>query len=523
MAPSPPSTTTINRTTSDDGGTIILNKYHLTSLLGRGSFAKVYHGRRLTDGSSVAIKVIGKPTTGDPFMEPRLLREVAAMRRLNHPNILRLHEVMATKTKIYLVMELAAGGELFTQLVRRRKMKEATARFYFQQLVSALHFCHQNGVAHRDLKPQNLLLDEHGSLKVSDFGLSALPESLKDGLLHTACGTPAFTAPEILRGRGYDGAKADAWSCGIILFNLLAGHLPFDDGNLPEMYRKIHSREIVFPDWISKQARIIIRKLLDPKPEARMSIESLMDLSWFKKCLKLDPKSIELHEENESNSMKCKTMNAFDIISMSSGLNLSGIFEENGMKKERWFTSTTKVEEIKKRVVEGGERLGYLVKKMKDQVVGLVKGRVVVLAKVVVVVVPELLMVEMTVVDGGDGFSEVEWAELKMVFQDLNLLEDLHVILESFPPRISKISIKKASVCGKNSPADWTRHRGIRRRPWGKFAAEVTNPMRKRTRMWLGTFEMPDVLQWDALLQEPSMTTSELAEVANTGGLPLEI
>ncbi|XP_071689551.1 CBL-interacting serine/threonine-protein kinase 7-like [Rutidosis leptorrhynchoides] len=425
--PPPPPTPTINRTSSD-GDTIILNKYHLTRLLGRGSFAKVYHGRSLSDNSSVAVKVIEKPAAADPSMEPRLMREVAAMRRLNHPNILKLHEVLATKTKIYLVMELAAGGELFTQLTRRGKMKESTGRFYFQQLVSTLHFCHQNGVAHRDLKPQNLLLDKNGNLKISDFGLSALPESKKDGLLHTACGTPAFTAPEIIRGKGYDGAKADAWSCGVILFNLLAGYLPFDDSNLANMCRKIHQREIGYPDWISKQPRVVIHKLLDPNPKTRMSIEKLLCVSWFRKCLKPDT-SLELFDEvNNSSLIKYMSMNAFDIISMSSGLNLSGIFEENVVKKERRFMSNSKAEEVKKKVREVGDNLGYKLRKWKDEgvdcnfkrddVVGLVKGRVTVLVKVMEVV-PELLLVEVTVVDGSDGFTDVEWDELKVGFKDI--------------------------------------------------------------------------------------------------------
>ncbi|KAI3756783.1 hypothetical protein L1987_56606 [Smallanthus sonchifolius] len=422
MAPPQPPPTIINRTTSD-GGTIIFNKYHLTRLLGRGSFAKVYHGRSLIDNSSVAVKVMEKPATGDPTMEPRLVREVAAMRRLNHPNILKLHEVMATKTKIYLVMELAAGGELFTQLTRRGRMKEATARVYFQQLVSTLHFCHQNGVAHRDLKPQNLLLDDKGNLKISDFGLSALPESHKDGLLHTSCGTPAFTAPEIIRGKGYDGAKADAWSCGVILFNLLTGYLPFNDGNLPNMYRKMHTREIVFPDWISKQPRVIIHKLLDPNPKTRMSVEKLMGLAWFKKSLKPDP-VVEDDDSVSLNLIKCnkKGVNAFDIISLSSGLNLSGIFEEK-VKKEWRFTTTANEEEIKKTVVGIGERLGYGWKKMKDDVVGLVKGRVVVVVKVLEVVA-EVVLVEVTVVDGGDGFSEGEWEELKVGFHGMMMYSE---------------------------------------------------------------------------------------------------
>ncbi|XP_076895244.1 CBL-interacting serine/threonine-protein kinase 7-like [Bidens hawaiensis] len=419
--------TSIKRTASD-GGTIILNKYQLTRLLGRGSFAKVYHGRSLTDDSSVAVKVIEKPSIADPSMEPRLVREVAAMRRLNHPNILKLHEVLATKTKIYLVMELATGGELFTQLARRGRMKEATARRFFQQIVSTLRFCHQNGVAHRDLKPQNLLLDENGSLKISDFGLSALPESCKDGLLYTACGTPAYTAPEIVRRKGYDGAKADAWSCGIILFMFLAGYLPFDDSNLANMYRKIHQRELGFPDWINKQPRMIIQKLLDPNPHTRMSIETLMSLPWFKKSLKpdLEVGSNELDTEMDSDSNKYKTrMNAFDLISMSSGLDLSAIFEEKIVRKETRFTTNLTVDEIEKRVGEVGDKLGYRMKRMRDkenwnrEVVGLVKGRVVVVAKVLEVAV-ELLLVEMTVVGGGgDGLNEVDWEEMKLGFQDV--------------------------------------------------------------------------------------------------------
>nr|XP_043611373.1 CBL-interacting serine/threonine-protein kinase 7-like [Erigeron canadensis] len=425
----------INRAASD-GGTIILNKYQLTRLLGRGSFAKVYHGRSLIDESSVAVKVIEKPVIANPSMEQLLVREVAAMRRLDHPNILKLHEVMATKTKIYLVMELATGGELFTQLARRGRMKENTARRYFQQIVSTLYFCHQNGVAHRDLKPQNLLLDCDGNLKISDFGLSALPESHKDGLLHTACGTPAYSAPEIVRRKGYDGSKADAWSCGIILFMFLAGYLPFDDSNLANMYRKIHLREFVFPDWIPKQPRIIIQKLLDPNPKTRMSIETLMSLAWFKKSLKQDlVEHTHLHGSSLSSSSlssddsgDCKTnttgMNAFDIISMSSGLDLSGIFEEQVVKKERRFTATgITAGEIEKRVVQVGQKLGYQYKKMKDKdVVGLAKGRIVVVVVVKVLeVAMELLLVEMTVVNGGgrDGFTDVEWEEMRGGFQDV--------------------------------------------------------------------------------------------------------
>ncbi|KAF8369277.1 hypothetical protein HHK36_032714 [Tetracentron sinense] len=148
----------INRTTSME---VLQGKYQL----GRGSFAKVYYAQSLVDGTSVAIKVIDKTNIVNTTMEPRIIREVSVMRRLQHPNIIRIHEVMATWNKIFLVMEYARGGELFSKISRRRRLSEPIARRYFQQLVVALHFCHNSGVAHRDIKPHNLLLDEEGNLK----------------------------------------------------------------------------------------------------------------------------------------------------------------------------------------------------------------------------------------------------------------------------------------------------------------------------------------------------------------------
>lgn len=295
-------------------------------------------------------------------MEPRILGEVAAMRRLNHPNILKIHEVLATKTKIYLVMELAKGGDLFSKISRRpqHRFPEPLARKYFHQLVSALQYCHQNGVAHRDVKPQNLLLDEEGNIKVSDFGLSAVSvvESSKNGtlLLQTTCGTPAFAAPEIV-GRtriGYDGSKADAWSCGVILFVMLAGYLPFDDSNLVTMYKKMYKREFRFPSWVTKPARGLITKLLDPDPNTRLSIQNIGRDPWFKNSGTVYPRSVSLGdmaslEEKKYTSMllersttitKCEgdTMNAFELISMSNGLNLSGLFDMDrfGLRKEKF-------------------------------------------------------------------------------------------------------------------------------------------------------------------------------------------
>lgn len=157
-------------------------------LLGQGTFAKVYYGRNLETSESVAIKVIHKDhVMKKEAMMEQIQREISVMRLVKHPNIVEIKEVMATKHKIFVVMEYVRGGELFAK-VARGKLKEETARKYFQQLISAVDFCHSRGVSHRYLKPENLLLDENENLKVSDFGLSALPEQQRnDGLLHTQC------------------------------------------------------------------------------------------------------------------------------------------------------------------------------------------------------------------------------------------------------------------------------------------------------------------------------------------------
>lgn len=426
--PPPPSATKIRRTSSAGGGSgsIILEKYQLGRLLGRGSFAKVYLGSLLDNADTeVAVKVIDKAATVDAAMEPRIIREVSAMRRLHHhPNILKLHEVMATKSKIYLVMELAQGGELFAKLSRCRRFSESTARRYFQQVVSALRFCHQNGVVHRDIKPQNLLLDHNGLLKITDFGLSALSEHKIDGLMQTACGTPAYSAPEVVSRKGYDGEKADAWSCGILLYVFLVGSLPFDDGNLSNMYRAMHRRAFEFPDWVSKSAKIVIYRLLDPNPNTRLSLDELIKLSWFKKSFSQENLRLQGDEKSGSEFGDSKgfrymaRVNAFELISMSPGLDLSGLFEEETSSKEMRFTCAMQVVEIEERVVKAGEEWGYRVERGKGGGMRMVKGRAVVVVEIWEVAA-ELWLVELRLVDGAVEFGELQWGELRSGLGDI--------------------------------------------------------------------------------------------------------
>ncbi|XP_030465501.2 CBL-interacting protein kinase 5 [Syzygium oleosum] len=355
-------------------GATLLHRYELGRLLGQGTFAKVYHGRNLKTGQNVAIKIIDKEKVLRVGLIDQIKREISVMRLVRHPNVVQLYEVMASKTKIYFAMEYVKGGELFNK-VAKGKLKEDLARKYFQQLIEAVDFCHSRGVYHRDIKPENLLLDENGNLKVSDFGLSALCESQRqDGLLHTTCGTPAYVAPEVINKKGYDGAKADIWSCGVVLFVLMAGYLPFHDANLMEMYRKISKGDFKCPQWFPHEVRKLLSKILDPNPNTRIGVVKIMDNNWFKKGFKRfepplsprvdssatikdiqaafeqsepDPKEEAAAEKPPTSPLKPTSFNAFDIISLSQGFDLSNLFEQYANQRpEARFTSTKPVSAI---------------------------------------------------------------------------------------------------------------------------------------------------------------------------------
>jgi serine/threonine protein kinase len=261
---------------------LLLGRYEVGKLLGQGNFAKVYHARNVHTGEEVAIKVMEKEKIFRSGLTAHIKREIAVLRRVRHPHIVQLYEVMATKLRIYFVMEYVRGGELFARVAQGR-LREDDARRYFQQLVSSVAFCHARGVFHRDIKPENLLVDDAGDLKVSDFGLSAVADQMRhDGLFHTFCGTPAYVAPEVLSRRGYDAAKADLWSCGVVLYVLMAGYLPFQDRNLVGMYRKIHRGEFRCPKWFSPELKRLLRRVLDTNPQRRATADEIMDNEWFK-------------------------------------------------------------------------------------------------------------------------------------------------------------------------------------------------------------------------------------------------
>ncbi|KAK3189693.1 hypothetical protein Dsin_029254 [Dipteronia sinensis] len=406
---------------------VLHGKYELGRMLGHGTFAKVYHGKNLQTGRHVAMKVVGKEKVIKVGMMEQIKREISVMKMVKHRNIVELHEVMASKSKIYFAMELVRGGELFNKIAKGR-LREDLARLYFQQLISAVDFCHSRGVYHRDLKPENLLLDEDGNLKVTDFGLSAFSEHLKqDGLLHTTCGTPAYVAPEVIGKKGYDGAKADLWSCGVILYVLLAGFLPFQDDNIVAMYRKIYRGDFKCPPWFTSEARRLVTKLLDPNPSTRINIAKIMDSSWFKKSI---PKTVKSNKEIEfetgDKSKEPEILNAFHIISLSEGFDLSPLFEEKKReeKEELRFATTRPASSVISRLEEVAEAARFNVRKSESGVrlQGQESGRKGKLAinAAIFAVAPSFLVVEVRK-DNGDTLEYNQFCskELRPALKDI--------------------------------------------------------------------------------------------------------
>ncbi|WOL04604.1 hypothetical protein Cni_G13326 [Canna indica] len=364
---------------------VLFGKYELGRLLGRGASAKVYHARHLDTGNSVAIKVFPNPRRhpAGPSCSTStysFLREISALRRLRHPHIVRLHEVLASRSSVYLVIELAKGGELFSRLKDRGRLPDDLCRRIFRQLLSAVAYSHSRGVCHRDLKPENLLLDDAGDLMVSDFGFSALRSSPDDNLLHTQCGTPAYVAPEILQSRkgteGYDGAKADIWSCGIILFVLNAGYLPFNDQNLMSLYRKIYRGHHRCPRWTPPDLRRLISRFLDPNPNTRITVDDILRDPWFARGFDAEQLATLMRPQIGDGGLGTKQhrgrssgggeLNAFDLIASASGLDLSGLFVEVAMDRE-WFATAEPVDQLMGRVEEVAKEEGMVARREREK------------------------------------------------------------------------------------------------------------------------------------------------------------
>ncbi|XP_076407559.1 MAP/microtubule affinity-regulating kinase 3 isoform X14 [Peromyscus maniculatus bairdii] len=279
-----------------------IGNYRLLKTIGKGNFAKVKLARHILTGREwlvrgmkmllycsilsailmqayqVAIKIIDK-TQLNPTSLQKLFREVRIMKILNHPNIVKLFEVIETEKTLYLIMEYASGGEVFDYLVAHGRMKEKEARAKFRQIVSAVQYCHQKRIVHRDLKAENLLLDADMNIKIADFGFSN--EFTVGSKLDTFCGSPPYAAPELFQGKKYDGPEVDVWSLGVILYTLVSGSLPFDGQNLKELRERVLRGKYRIPFYMSTDCENLLKRFLVLNPVKRGTLEQIMKDRWI--------------------------------------------------------------------------------------------------------------------------------------------------------------------------------------------------------------------------------------------------
>ena len=254
--------------------------YKIIRKLGEGMFSTVKLASHSLTGEKVAIKILEKTKVTKLEEKERINRELAIMRKLNHYNIVKLYQIVETKLTIYLIQENVQGKEFMEYLNKKGKLKEVEACKFFHQIISGLEYIHQCGIAHRDFKPENILITNDDTvLKIIDFGLSNMYKN--NQLLKTACGSPCYAPPEMIKEESYDGAKSDIWSSGIILYLMLCGKLPFYHEQNEIMYEKILSGKFEHPNYLSDKAKDILDKIIEIDPKKRLNFEEIKSHPWF--------------------------------------------------------------------------------------------------------------------------------------------------------------------------------------------------------------------------------------------------
>ncbi|PVG03135.1 Pkinase-domain-containing protein [Serendipita vermifera] len=268
----------------------MIGSWKLGKTIGKGSSGRVRIARHVRTGDYAAVKIVSKHAlitsrmsmAGISEQADKILlgieREIVLMKLIDHPNILSLYDVWETSNELYLILEYVPNGELFDHLVAKGRLSVQEALQHFQQIISAVDYCHRFNIAHRDLKPENLLLDSDNNIKVADFGMAAW-EGV--GMLETSCGSPHYASPEVVQGIAYKGCTSDIWSCGVILYALLVGRLPFDDDNIRRLLEKVKRGAFIMPNDIPLAAQDLLARMLEKDVDKRITMKDILVHPWF--------------------------------------------------------------------------------------------------------------------------------------------------------------------------------------------------------------------------------------------------
>lgn len=263
--------------------------YSLGETVGEGSYAKVKVATSSHEAGRVAIKIIDRKKAPRDFVQKFLPRELYVINRLTHPNIIKVHNIFDYSDKVYIIMEHADKGDLLDYIKKNGAMPELQARKMFRELCSAVKYCHAANICHRDLKCENLLLDTHMHIKVSDFGFAryCVDNSGKRELSKTYCGSAAYASPEVLKGTPYNPKMYDVWSLGCILYIMVCGSMPYDDSNVKKMLKVQLEGKVGFPsrviDKLSIEVKMLIHHMLEVDITKRATLDQVMKSSWMGK------------------------------------------------------------------------------------------------------------------------------------------------------------------------------------------------------------------------------------------------
>lgn len=275
--------------------------YKIGKMLGKGAFGRVNLGLHRLTRRLVAVKAINMEFMKDESSKKKMNNEISILKMLRHPNVVKLLETFDTDKHHLIVMELCPGGDLLNYVRKRRKLNEKYAKFVFKQIMEGLAYLHDNGVVHRDIKLDNILLDGHGNIKIADFGVSR--KVIDNEILFEQCGTPAYIAPEIVRELGYKGYPVDIWSAGVCLYAMLYGNVPFKANQMGDLNKMILDATIEYKDTVSEEARDLMQRMLQKNPNKRLTALESLNHKWFEDADALG-NNVNIFDEQELDLIK---------------------------------------------------------------------------------------------------------------------------------------------------------------------------------------------------------------------------
>ena len=301
--------------------------YIIKETIGKGTFSKVKLGINKITGEKVAIKILDKSKILEKEDLDRIIREISILSKIDHENVIKIYQIYEDSKNFLIIMEYCEGGELFNYIVKKGRLSEKEASFFYYQLINGLEYIFSQGIAHRDLKPENLLLTKYNIIKIIDFGLSNYFDGEHN--LVTPCGSPCYASPEMISGNDYNGFNIDIWATGIILFAMTCGYLPFEDPDNDKLFEKILKAELDFPEYVGDLSKDLIKKIIVTDPKKRITLKDIKKHNFYLKGKEIYNKMFNINKSKNINKNKFKKHNSDNYLTNINIKNINNKYEPN--------------------------------------------------------------------------------------------------------------------------------------------------------------------------------------------------